>query len=123
MIEFLARLDATPSKQVKSSKKLSTGVFQIKSPDEDDVIEESEEDEQEEEEDEEDLQLDLSNTKMNPYRLWKMLERLGYKKTNFQQNGWEFDFWIYFEKPGSRKLMVWGTGITFNLWLTKAGTY
>ena len=66
------------------------------------------------------IQLDLSNTKVNPYTLWKMLERLGYKKVDFQSNGWEFDFWIYFKKDGCKPLLVWGTGITFNLWLTKS---
>lgn len=65
-------------------------------------------------------QLDLTNTKMNPYRLWKMLERMGYKKTDFQSNGWEFDFWIYFKKDGHKTLLVWGTGITFNLWLRES---
>lgn len=73
--------------------------------------------------DEDESQLDLSNTKMNPYTLWKMLERLGYKKTGFRSNGWEFDFWMDFEKPGCKSLLVWGTGITFNLWLTEAQKY
>ena len=64
-------------------------------------------------------QLDLSNTKVNPYTLWKMLERLGYKKVKFRSNGWEFDFWIEFSKEECKPLLVWGTGITFNLWLTE----
>jgi hypothetical protein len=65
----------------------------------------------------EEKRLDLTNTKVNPYTLWQMLLRMGYQKTRFSQNGWEFDFWLDFEKPGCKTLLVWGTGITFNLWL------
>lgn len=71
-------------------------------------------------EDVEEQQLDLTNTRINPYTLWKLLERLGYTKHDFKSNGWEFDFWITFKKPGCKSLLVWGTGITFNLWLTEA---
>jgi hypothetical protein len=75
------------------------------------------------EEDEDELQLDLSNTKMNPYRLWKVLERLGYRKKSLRNNGWELDFLITFEKTGCKSLLIYGTGMTFNLWLTEANDY
>lgn len=73
--------------------------------------------------DDEDLVLDLSCTTVNPYTLGKILENMGYKKTNFRSNGWEFDFWMDFEKPGCKTLLAWGTGITFNLWLQKSDKY
>lgn len=67
--------------------------------------------------------LDLTNTKMNPYTLGIMLQSMGYKKKDFQSNGWEFDFWIKYSKEGCKPLLVWGTGITFNLWLQEDSEY
>ncbi|MNJ90285.1 hypothetical protein D3C87_78800 [compost metagenome] len=63
------------------------------------------------------LSMDLSNTKINPYTLTKVLESLGYKETDQDSNGWQFDFWITMEKKGFKNLQVKGTGITFELLL------
>jgi hypothetical protein len=98
--EFIARLEAKKSTNHGEQDQSGFGRFRS--------------------EDDDELQLDLSNTKVNPYTLWKMLERMGYQKTKFDSNGWEFDFWITFTKAGYKPLLVWGTGITFNLWLTEA---
>ncbi len=68
----------------------------------------------------EDMEINFSNTKLNPYTLWKMLERMEYRKTKLEHNGWEMDFWITFEKAGCQSLKIYGTGITFNLWLASA---
>lgn len=60
-------------------------------------------------------ELILTDTELNPYMLWKLLEELGYKKTEFEDNGWQMDFWITFTKQGFQTLTIAGTGITFEL--------
>ena len=73
----------------------------------------------EEEEFPEDIEaLDFSDTELNPYTLWKLLEGLGYKHDDTDQNGWEMDFWLSFKKDGHKTLTIKGTGITFSLKLT-----
>jgi len=59
--------------------------------------------------------LNLSDTELNGYTLWKLLEDLGYEQTELDHNGWQMDFWIRFEKEGFKTLSVDGTGITFEL--------
>jgi hypothetical protein len=61
-------------------------------------------------------ELDLSDTKLNPYTLKKLLEELGYiDDGNMDTNGWQLDYWIPMSKEGSRSLSINGTGITFEL--------
>lgn len=61
-------------------------------------------------------ELPLTDTELNPYTLWKLLEGLGYKKSEFDINGWEMDFSIEFTKEGfDKKLYIEGSGITFEL--------
>lgn len=68
-------------------------------------------------EDFEGSELRLTDTELNPYTLWKLLEELGYEKTEFDDNGWQMDFWIEFTKEGFQTLTIAGTGITFELTL------
>lgn len=68
--------------------------------------------------------LDLSDTELNPYTLWGLLEGIGYKKTGAEDNGWELDFWINFDvinQPAgsiTNALCVHGCGMTFELKLS-----
>lgn len=57
--------------------------------------------------------LQLTDTELNPYALWKLLEELGYEEVNTDRNGWQMDFWITFKKEGFKTLTIEGTGITF----------
>lgn len=70
------------------------------------------------EENDESLKLELSNSNINPYQLWKILEEMGYQQTEHTNNGWQLDFWIEFYKPDCKSLMIEGCGITFALKLT-----
>lgn len=65
-----------------------------------------------------DITLDLSGTEMNPSRLEDLLEILGYKKEDMDENGWQWDFWIKFTKKHCRNLVVRGCGYTFELKLS-----
>lgn len=64
------------------------------------------------------IELDLSDSPLNPYTLWGILEELGYERMDQDDNGWQMDFWIYFEKESCRELIVRGCGITFELILS-----
>jgi len=64
------------------------------------------------------VQIDLSDTKLNPSTLIELLEKFGYENTNQEDNGWQFDFWITMEKENNVNLSVEGTGITFELRLS-----
>lgn len=65
-----------------------------------------------------DVELDLSDSPLNPYTLWEMLEELGYERVDQDKNGWQMDFWIYFKKENCENLVVRGCGITFELILS-----
>lgn len=71
------------------------------------------------EEDPYEIELDLSDTPLNPYILWNILEEdLGYERIRQDDNGWQLDFWVYFEKTGHSNLVVRGCGMTFELILS-----
>lgn len=59
-------------------------------------------------------ELDLTDCEINPYQLWKFLEELGFERYDSEKNGWEMDYWIYFEKNGF-KVYISGTGIIHEL--------
>ncbi|EJW13952.1 hypothetical protein M5X02_30715 [Paenibacillus alvei] len=61
------------------------------------------------------LEINLSDTGLNPYTLQELLESLGYEKTDFDDNGWQMDFWITMEKNGCKSIVIEGTGIIFEL--------
>lgn len=62
--------------------------------------------------------LNLTGTELNPYTLWKILEELGYEREDQEDNGWELDFWIYFTKQDARTLLIRGTGILCEFFLS-----
>lgn len=64
-----------------------------------------------------DLKKDLSGTELNPYTLSTILKELGYEEIDLDRNGWQMDFWWYFEKPKCKSIQISGTGITFELFL------
>lgn len=59
---------------------------------------------------------------MNPSRLRDILtDIIGYKEddTRTDFNGWEWDFWFYFNHPDLPSLTMRGTGMTFELYLER----
>ena len=65
-----------------------------------------------------DIELDLTDSELNPYTLCKLLEDLGYMKTEIDNNGWDMNYWIYFEKQNYSMLLIRGTGITGEFFLS-----
>ena len=68
----------------------------------------------------EELGIDLSCTDINPSQLVDLLEELGYKETNTDDNAW--DFWIYMKRKDGKvfdsaceDLVIAGCGMTFEL--------
>lgn len=61
------------------------------------------------------IELDLSDFKINPYQLELALEEIGFEKDeDYDTNGWEMDYWIYFERNGF-KIEIQGTAIIHEL--------
>ena len=65
------------------------------------------------------LKKDFSDTELNPSTLGLILESLGYKNVSHDDNGWELDFWITYEKQGYKPIMITGCGMTFELELSE----
>lgn len=59
-------------------------------------------------------ELDLTDCSINPYQLCEFLKELGFERYNWDDNGWEMDYWIYFRRNGF-KTYVRGTGIIHEL--------
>lgn len=74
--------------------------------------------------DNEEFCLKLSDTELRPYTLLKLLEEFGYGDEEFDDNGWELDFWIRIKREDKafestcEKLCIHGCGMTFELNLT-----
>lgn len=67
-------------------------------------------------------EIDLTGTNLSPYQLWKILEdKLGYEENDIDNNGWEQDFWIEFNKKENEyfNLVIDAQGMTFSLKLYK----
>lgn len=64
------------------------------------------------------IELDLTGKPINPYQLGKLLEELGYRRENMDQNGWEMDFWIYYSHENKRPVVISGCGMTHKLVLS-----
>lgn len=60
-------------------------------------------------------EIKLDDLDVVPYRVWEYLEELGWEQTEIDDNGWELDFWITFEKEGEPKLDLTGSGINGGL--------
>ena len=61
------------------------------------------------------IELDLSDFKINPYQLQLALEEMGFEKDeDYDINGWEMDYWIYFERNGF-KIEIQGTAMIHEL--------
>lgn len=57
-------------------------------------------------------------SELNPSRVRDILvDKIGYEETDFDSNGWDWDFWFYFKKEGFAPLVLRGTGLSFELYL------
>ena len=43
-------------------------------------------------------EFDLTGKGINPYQARKVFEQLGYEEADMDENGWEQDRWVYFNK-------------------------
>ena len=59
-------------------------------------------------------ELDLTDCGVNPYQLKNFLKELGFEEYDWDRNGWEMDYWIYFRRNGF-KIHISGTGIIHEL--------
>jgi len=66
--------------------------------------------------------LKLSDTELRPYTLLTLMqEEFGYSREDFDDNGWELDYWITLEKSGescpsqAEIMCIHGCGMTFEL--------
>lgn len=61
------------------------------------------------------VELDLTDDfKINPYQLCSALEEIGFEKYDSDENGWEMDYWFYFERNGF-KIEIQGTAMIYEL--------
>ncbi|WP_206459394.1 hypothetical protein [Anaerovorax sp. IOR16] len=65
--------------------------------------------------------IELSDTELRPYTLLELMKEFGYDNADFDDNGWELDYWITIEKSdkaipsGCEVLCIHGCGMTFEL--------
>lgn len=66
-----------------------------------------------------DSNINLTNSGLNISKLKSLLKLFDYKETDFDSNGFQFDFWIYFSNISGElpDLVIFGTGYTFELYL------
>ena len=62
------------------------------------------------------VELDLTDDfKINPYQLCSVLEEMGFEKEDdYDQNGWEMDYWLYFKRD-EFKIEIQGTAMIHEL--------
>ena len=75
--------------------------------------------------DNDEFTIDLSDTKLRPYTLLELMREFGFGDAEFDDNGWELDYWIRISREGSNNnttssMYIHGTGMTFELNLTSA---
>lgn len=69
----------------------------------------------------EEFRLELSDTELRPYTLLELMREFGYGDEEFEDNGWQLDFWINIEDkeesyPSTCEVLcIHGCGITFEL--------
>lgn len=68
-------------------------------------------------------EVNLTNTGINFYTLGEILEGLGYKKGDYDTNGWQIDLDIPYTKDGYETLVVHGTAFVFEIKLAKQSYY
>ena len=68
-------------------------------------------------------ELILTGLGINPFQTGEILEKLGYNKDYQDDNGWEMDFWLHYKKPNHKNLLIFGTGITFELAISEDYDY
>ena len=62
--------------------------------------------------------INLTNSGLNISKLKHLLEFLGYEETDFSNNGFQYDFWMYFSGNSDLSdVVIYGTGYTFELYL------
>lgn len=68
--------------------------------------------------------IDLSDTELRPYTLQELMKEFGYENVEFDDNGWELDFWIRMNRNSEKltdRICINGCGMTFELNLTIDG--
>jgi len=65
------------------------------------------------------MEIDLSDTELNPHTLEELLKDLGYEQANRSDNGWQLDFTITMKKDNFKPLSINGIGIIFELNLSE----
>lgn len=60
-------------------------------------------------------EIDFTEKGINPFQLWTLLNELGYEDEPLEDNGWQLDFWVHFVKDDCVELVLYGTGITFEV--------
>lgn len=67
------------------------------------------------------LHLDLTDMGISPMQLQELLVEFGYTEDYTDTNGWQCDYWMYFENAErtgyARRLCIYGTAIAFSIGL------
>lgn len=58
-----------------------------------------------------DEEIELDDLDVVPYKVWKYLEELGWDKVRQDENGWQLDFQLHFQKKNEPMLTLSGSGI------------
>lgn len=70
------------------------------------------------------FEIDLSDTELRPYTLQELMKDFGYENVEFDDNGWELDFWIRMNRNNGKladKICINGCGMTFEVKITIDG--
>ena len=62
--------------------------------------------------------IELSDTELRPYTLQELMKEFGYDNSEFDDNGWELDFWIKMNRSRGEltdNICIDGCGMTFEL--------
>ena len=81
-------------------------------------------DEEVENSDNEIFTIDLSDTELRPCTLQELMKEFEYDDSEFDDNGWEMDFWITMNRSYDKltdTICINGCGMTFELKLTIDG--
>ena len=62
--------------------------------------------------------MELSDTELRPYTLQELMKEFGYGDSEFDDNGWQLDFWITMNRSRGKltdNICIGGCGMTFEL--------